>query len=1131
MNRNLNKLLTDAAKRTCQTCGMKREDEGAVEEEVDIKPTMQQRPTLPPRFKPTLPDNLRLSLPATKSTKDESMIRISNSIHAKPKMRTDTWQPPAERYAGVKQKTNKLNGSQELHRSSTPPVPASTPSPSNEEDIPPLETGASSIVDAPLTCPTCTFINPPRSHTCRMCDQSIPSSSAALIDAHKPTPNRGDPIDFTTSDEVQLTYVPPPSSVEPDSPSTLDIVFEATSGDRDEVDDLFAAAHHQLQSKPHTVTAANAPTELPSKSSTTTAMDADFLEASDDEQDQVKSKPNAQPAKSKSKPSTAPTAPARLNEDEQIRLATEMSLREMQSKQSQRGPGVSFGSTTLRNVPPQPSVNLPVGDLPSTSATDNFADDDVDWVDDDDVIPIHPPARTSSRKEDGVAAMELDEPEDDQPQVQPIPSNPIPAHPVAQPPSSHKLADCHTPSPSLPSSISISTPPFEPTVKTSASTSPPSESVNLLSQHDQESEMHTIQPAASGQLSPPTPAKQVTSPAPPSNTSVSPHFLSKQSPFFPTTPSSTLPPSDSLVVAHPDDDAETRHDREELKRLLHEVHDITEEIEEAKAQAETVAEEIPPPTSPSSTMDDDEVMEIISPNPPSVAEDSTATQSTSTSSSAAPTAAAVAVATTSSSTDGLILPPGVTLNSTAVPSAKTKSHIAFLESQKHKRQIEIDADNRRRDEQDTIALAESLPDHAASVPLSHASEDRRHVYEAFPAHLTAEQSISLSNSFDSSYLDFIDASKQQAKALQGEAHVTEEMLEDVKMLLRLFGIPYVESPGEAEAQCAALEQLGYVDGVITDDSDVFLFGAKNVYRHFFESKKFCEKYSMEEITLRMGVDRKKLINYALLLGSDYTTGVRGIGIVNASEILNAFPGDDGLEQLRDWIWSSQPDLEPNLPNYPDECTFEERARLDAEYRLKAFKYAHRNVKHSWAISRDSFPNREVIDVYWHPNVDNRTGAEFTWGQPNWEEIKKLCRERLEWSDTEIVAQFGPVEKAMATSRQIALDRFFGPNDSFAVIASDRLNRAVRGLVQQTLTEEEIQHRTQSHQRKAAQAEKRKQAAKDRKRKKAGESTTQGATSRFDFEFDLTAEDEAMLQAVERAAAAANTNTPPKQTRT
>ena len=61
---------------------------------------------------------------------------------------------------------------------------------------------------------------------------------------------------------------------------------------------------------------------------------------------------------------------------------------------------------------------------------------------------------------------------------------------------------------------------------------------------------------------------------------------------------------------------------------------------------------------------------------------------------------------------------------------------------------------------------------------------------------------------------------------------TTDMYGDCQELLQLFGLPYIIAPAEAEAQCAWLDAQGLVDGVVTDDNDAFLFGAKHIYRYW-----------------------------------------------------------------------------------------------------------------------------------------------------------------------------------------------------------------------------------------------------------------------------------------------------------
>lgn len=84
------------------------------------------------------------------------------------------------------------------------------------------------------------------------------------------------------------------------------------------------------------------------------------------------------------------------------------------------------------------------------------------------------------------------------------------------------------------------------------------------------------------------------------------------------------------------------------------------------------------------------------------------------------------------------------------------------------------------------------------------------------------------------------ARRSRAMNMRDAEGMTDEMRDDVIALLNVFELPYMIAPYEAEAQCAVLEQLGIVDGVVTEDSDAFLFGAKTVYRNIFNDKKFVE---------------------------------------------------------------------------------------------------------------------------------------------------------------------------------------------------------------------------------------------------------------------------------------------------
>lgn len=231
---------------------------------------------------------------------------------------------------------------------------------------------------------------------------------------------------------------------------------------------------------------------------------------------------------------------------------------------------------------------------------------------------------------------------------------------------------------------------------------------------------------------------------------------------------------------------------------------------------------------------------------------------------------------------------------------------------------------------------------------------------------------------------------QQKKDRRDADEVSHIMITECQQLLKLFGLPYVTAPMEAEAQCAELVSLGLVDGIVTDDSDIFLFGGTRVYKNMFNQGKFVECYLSSDLEKEYSLDRQKLIRIAHLLGSDYTEGLPSVGPVTALEILSEF---ETLEAFSDWWSYVQIGQTPSAEDAGS--AFRRKFRRNAS---KIFLPA-------------VFPDKRVDHAYLHPEVDRDPSA-FAWGVPDLDALRQFLMATIGWTQERTDEVLVPVIKDM-----------------------------------------------------------------------------------------------------------------------
>lgn len=119
--------------------------------------------------------------------------------------------------------------------------------------------------------------------------------------------------------------------------------------------------------------------------------------------------------------------------------------------------------------------------------------------------------------------------------------------------------------------------------------------------------------------------------------------------------------------------------------------------------------------------------------------------------------------------------------------------------------------------------------------------------------------------------------------------VTPQMAAQLIRQLRAENIPYVVAPYEADAQLAYLEQEGLIDGIISEDSDLLVFGCKTVlfkldtYGNCVEIQQ--ERFAQAKQVSLAGWSREAFRQMAILSGCDYLPSIAGMGLKNAHRLL------------------------------------------------------------------------------------------------------------------------------------------------------------------------------------------------------------------------------------------------------
>ncbi|KAK5722230.1 hypothetical protein LTR17_014333 [Elasticomyces elasticus] len=242
---------------------------------------------------------------------------------------------------------------------------------------------------------------------------------------------------------------------------------------------------------------------------------------------------------------------------------------------------------------------------------------------------------------------------------------------------------------------------------------------------------------------------------------------------------------------------------------------------------------------------------------------------------------------------------------------------------------------------------------------------------------------------------------RKRKNKQGGSRTDPELTRLLHQMLDHLKLPRHQAPGEAEAECAAMQKRGLVDAVWSDDGDALMFGATVVVKQhkigMSRVKGEIKVFTAERLRDKLDYDADSFLLFALLSGGDYCTeGLPGCGSRTARLAAK------------------------------HEHRVATASRHVQEHQLPQWRQALTKLLRSFRNSAEvpaEFPNFKALKDYRNPAIstpeqlDDLRGLQQGWDRPiDQRKLRILLRDRFHFGTREYLKHIAPMLLSRALAR-------------------------------------------------------------------------------------------------------------------